>query len=118
MQNYPPDIDQLEHAASAGDELAGVKLASRLLEKPGDEELLVPGDYTTGHVHGGAERQNFDGSGRAFGALTSDSLIRCIKRRIADLSGRPVEVIEPSSVIRYQPGQQYHLHVDYFTACR
>ncbi|MFU8831130.1 MAG: 2OG-Fe(II) oxygenase [Wenzhouxiangella sp.] len=87
---------------------------ARILTMTG-EELLVPGDYTTGHVHGGAERKNFDGSGRAFGALTSDALIRCIERRIAELSERPVEVVEPSSVIRYQPGQQYHLHVDYFS---
>ncbi len=87
---------------------------ARMLAMAG-ENLLVPGDYTTGTVHGGAERRFFDGSGKAFGALMSDAVIRCIERRIAEAAGCEIAAIEPCSVIRYQPGQQYRPHVDYFS---
>jgi TPR repeat protein len=76
--------------------------------------LMPPEQYTGGHVHGAAENRFFSGKGMAFGALTSDAMIRCIERRVADWTEWSPDAIEPSSVIAYRPGQEYRPHVDYF----
>jgi len=76
--------------------------------------LMGPEQYAGAGAHGQAEIQYFDGKGMSFGALTSDSIIRCIERRIGSVMQWDPEAIEPLSVIAYQPGQQYHDHVDYF----
>lgn len=76
--------------------------------------LMRPEQYTGGDAHGAAENRFFSGSGMAFGALTSDAMIRCIERRVAQATGWAPDAIEPSSVIVYRPGQEYRPHVDFF----
>jgi prolyl 4-hydroxylase len=39
-----------------------------------------------------------------------------IEQRIAAQTNWNLQALEPSSVIRYQPGHEYRSHVDYFTA--
>lgn len=77
--------------------------------------LMEPQKYTASDAHGAAENQFFNGTGMAFGALTSDVMVRCIERRIAERTDWRMEAVEPSSVICYKPGQEYRPHVDYFT---
>lgn len=77
--------------------------------------LMAPQSYTADDAHGAAENQFFSGTGMAFGALTSDVMVRCIERRIAERTDWQLDAVEPSSVICYKPGQEYKTHVDYFT---
>lgn len=76
--------------------------------------LMEPEKYTADDAHGAAENQFFTGKGMAFGALTTDVMVRCIERRIAESTGWELHAVEPSSVISYKPGQEYRTHVDYF----
>jgi len=79
------------------------------------DALRPPADYTGSTVNGAVENFLFTGHGRPFGALTTDSVIRVLEHRAASLTGWTIDRIEPSSVIRYQPGQEYRPHVDYFS---
>ena|GEM_PF-526699 len=76
--------------------------------------LMEPHKYTAADAHGAAENEFFTGKGMAFGALTSDVMVRCIERRIAESTDWEIDAVEPSSVISYKPGQEYRPHVDYF----
>ncbi|MCA1778188.1 MAG: hypothetical protein LC637_02035, partial [Xanthomonadaceae bacterium] len=79
------------------------------------DALQEPQQYTSGTVNGSYENRFFSGTGKAFGALSSDAVVRVLERRIADSMGWTPEAMEPSSVICYQAGQEYKPHVDYFT---
>lgn len=76
--------------------------------------MAAPGSYTAADAHGAAENQHFNGQGMSFGALTSDAMVRCIERRIAERTDWTPDAVEPSSVISYRPGEEYRPHVDYF----
>lgn len=68
-----------------------------------------PGDNDAGEV------THFNGSGSPIGALHTDPVVRMLEWRVAALAEWPCDAIEPSSIIRYEPGQEYKPHVDYFT---
>lgn len=77
--------------------------------------LEAPEKYTSSSVNGAYENQYFSGTGKNFGALSSDAVVRCIERRIAERTDWRADALEPSSVICYGPGQEYRPHVDYFS---
>jgi len=79
-------------------------------------ELAPPETYTTAASNSQTENSFFTGLGRSFGALSSDTVVRTIERRIAAATDWDLTALEPSSVIRYQPGHEYRPHVDYFTS--
>ena len=79
-------------------------------------ELAPAASYTTSASNSQTENTYFTGLGRSFGALSSDTVVRMIERRIAAHTDWDLSALEPSSVIRYQPGHEYRPHVDYFTA--
>lgn len=65
-----------------------------------------------------AETLMFDGQGHAFGALQSDAVVRTLEHRLRELTGWTPAAMEPCSIIRYLPGQQYQPHVDSFSAAQ
>ena len=79
--------------------------------------LTLPHEYRTGRsANDDAELASFSGSGRPLGAMHADPVVRMLERRLATMSDWPVTALEPCSIVRYQPGEEYRLHVDYFTA--
>jgi prolyl 4-hydroxylase len=65
-----------------------------------------------------AELLQFSGVGAPIKVLDADPVIRMLEQRLAAMAQWPVEAMEPCSIIRYQAGQQYEPHVDYFTAAQ
>lgn len=68
-----------------------------------------PGDNDAGEV------THFNGSGSPIGSLHTDPVVRMLECRVAELAAWSCDAIEPSSIIRYEPGQEYKPHVDFFT---
>ncbi len=78
--------------------------------------LAVPADYRTGRsANDDAELESFSGRGHAFGAMHTDAVVRVLEHRIATTTSWSPGSMEPSSVIRYQPGEEYRPHVDFFS---
>lgn len=78
--------------------------------------LTLPHEYRTGRsANDDAELASFSGSGRPLGAMHADPVVRMLERRLAVMSDWPVTALEPCSIVRYRPGEEYRLHVDYFT---
>jgi prolyl 4-hydroxylase len=50
--------------------------------------------------------------GAVIGPTREDPVIRALNRRIAAISGTPVDHGEPLSVLRYAPSQHYRPHLD------
>ena len=73
-----------------------------------------PGDYQLNTRNGALEASLFDGAGRSLGGLDSDTVTRVVERRLADCFDVTPDRIEPISIIRYRPGEEYRAHVDYF----
>ncbi len=78
--------------------------------------MMTPEQYSAQGVRGGAESQFFNGTGMAFGTADSDTVVRCIERRVSAWTGWDMAAIDPCSVISYKPGQEYRPHVDYYEA--
>lgn len=76
--------------------------------------MMNPEQYAGQGVRGGAETKFFNGRGMAFGTLDSDTVVRCIERRVSAFTDWDMKEIDPSSVISYKPNQEYRPHVDYF----
>jgi TPR repeat protein len=76
--------------------------------------LAQPEQYTGKTLSGLTENSHFTGRGCPLGALSSDAVVRTIEQRIAQHSGHTVDTIEPCSIIAYEPGEEYHPHVDFF----
>ena len=77
---------------------------------------LVPADqYRKRGANDDSELENFNGLGRPIGSLHSDAVVRQIERRIASMTNWSVAALEPCSIIRYQPGEEYRPHVDSFS---
>ena len=51
------------------------------------------------------------------GGRHDDAVVKRIRARIAHLSGYPVSLLEPLQVVRYEQGQKYEGHHDFFDVC-
>ncbi|KOO30129.1 procollagen-proline dioxygenase [Chrysochromulina tobinii] len=51
------------------------------------------------------------------GGRLDDAVVKRIRARIARFSGFPVDHLEPLQVVRYERGQKYEGHHDYFDVC-
>jgi len=51
------------------------------------------------------------------GGSRDDDIVRKVRARIARFSGYPVDHIEPLQVVRYEQGQKYEGHHDFFDVC-
>lgn len=80
------------------------------------DSMAPPDAYKGITANSEAETIYFSGRGRPLGALSSDTVVRMLERRIARTTDWSVEALEPCSVISYEPGQEYQPHVDFFDA--
>ena len=64
------------------------------------------------------ENQHFTGSMAALQMDLCDPVVRAVERRVGAAFGLPASHVEPLSVLRYQGGNSYAPHVDYFDAAR
>jgi len=62
-----------------------------------------------------AELASFSGRGHPLGAMRTDSVVRILEHRVATATRCSIAALEPSSVICYQPGEEYRRHVDFFS---
>ena len=100
---------------ATSDAFATREECDHLVHKMG-ESLRRASDYRRGRrANDDAEVQYFSGSGQPVGALATDSVVRVMEERVARMTGWPADALEPCSVIRYEPGEEYQPHVDYFT---
>jgi len=51
------------------------------------------------------------------GGRHDDAIVKRIRNRIARFSGYPVDLLEPLQVVRYERGQKYEGHHDFFDVC-
>lgn len=80
------------------------------------QSLRQASDYRrSGSANDDAEILYFNGRGDSVGAMQSDSVVRTPDRRVATATDWPVESLEPCSVVRYLPGEEYRPHVDFFS---
>jgi prolyl 4-hydroxylase len=79
-----------------------------------DPQLGDPTRYARGHAY--ADVGLFDGEGVPLTPTATDLVVRHIERRVRAATGASQQRLEPFSVVRYLPGQQYKAHVDYFSA--
>ena len=79
--------------------------------------LRRAGEYRRGgRANDDAEVLHFSGTGHPVGPMGADSVVRVMEQRIAGMAGWSLRALEPASVIRYVPGEEYRSHVDYFSA--
>lgn len=80
--------------------------------------MLVPAERyrKRGSVNDDAEVLAFSGRGSPLGPMHSDAVIRRLESRLITETGWPPAALEPCSIIRYLPGEEYRPHVDYFEA--
>lgn len=64
------------------------------------------------------ENLHFTGSMAALQMDLCDPVVRVVERRVGAAFGMPASHVEPLSVLRYQGGNSYAPHVDYFDAAR
>ena len=61
------------------------------------------------------ELASFSGRGAVIDALHADAVVRLLESRIAGLTDWPVDALEPCSIVRYAPGEEYRPHADFIT---
>lgn len=64
------------------------------------------------------ENRAFTGSMAALQTVLCDAVVRQVERRVGAVFRLPASQVEPLSVLRYQGGNSYASHVDYFDAAR
>lgn len=64
------------------------------------------------------ENLAFTGHMSALKTVLCDAVVRQVERRVAAVFGLPASHVEPLTVLRYQGGERYAPHVDYFDAPR
>lgn len=64
------------------------------------------------------ENLAFTGNMAALRTVLCDAAVRNVERRVAAVFNLPPSRVEPLTVLRYQGGQHYAAHVDYFDASR
>lgn len=78
--------------------------------------LRKAGEYRrAGRDNDDAEALYFSGSGQAINAMAATSVVRIVEQRIARMTDWSPRALEPCSVIRYLPGEEYRPHVDFFS---
>lgn len=77
--------------------------------------LSRPGAYRRSGANDDAETVSFNGSGSPIGVMHTDPVVRTLEQRIAGMTDWSMDALEPCSIIRYQSGEQYRPHVDFFT---
>lgn len=77
-------------------------------------EMRKPDEYRLGG-EAYADLDLFDGTGSSLGPIHSDTVVRFLERRIVRMTGHSMDALEPCSIIRYLPREEYRRHVDYFT---
>lgn len=78
--------------------------------------LLRPDQSGRRHsANDASEIEQFDGQVRPLRPLETDAVVRLLQHRAVSTLGWRARDLEPSSVIRYAPGNAYDVHVDYFT---
>jgi len=88
---------------------------AHLMGRVGDS-LAQPREYRRkSSINDDAEIENFSGRGRPLGAMHTDAVVRCLERRIAEMTQWPIDAFEPCSIIRYQSSEEYRPHVDFFS---
>lgn len=79
-----------------------------------DPQLGDPTRYARGAAY--ADVGLFDGEGVPLTPTVMDPIVRHLERRVRAATAATQDRLEPFSVVRYLPGQQYKAHVDYFSA--
>ena len=87
---------------------------AHLIHKVG-ASLRRPDAYLKSGSNDASEQRQFNGLGHPPGALHADAVTRMIERRIAGMTGWTMQALEPHSVIRYEPGNEYRPHVDSYS---
>ncbi|MBC7990946.1 MAG: 2OG-Fe(II) oxygenase [Luteimonas sp.] len=78
--------------------------------------LTLPHEYRiSDSANDDAELISFSGRGRPLGAMHSDAVVRLLERRTASMADWSMAALEMCSIIRYQPGEEYRPHVDFFS---
>lgn len=78
--------------------------------------LSVPQAYRTGRsANDDAELQSFSGRGSPLGVMHGDAVVRLLEQRLAAMAEWPIAALEPCSIVCYRPGEEYRLHVDFFS---
>lgn len=97
------------------DDFATREECAWLVHKVADS-LLRPDQSGRRHsANDASEIEQFDGQVRPLRPLETDAVVRMLQHRAVRTLGWRARDLEPSSVIRYVPGNAYDAHVDYFT---
>jgi len=87
---------------------------AHLMHKAGSS-LRPPEGYLKAGANDESERRQFNGQGHPRNVLDADGVVRMVERRIAAMAGWTMQALEPHSVIRYLPGNEYKPHVDSYS---
>jgi hypothetical protein len=87
---------------------------AHLMHKVGGS-LARAREFVRGGDNDESEIENFNGSGRPLGPMHTDAVVRILEARIAGMTAWRMDALEPCSIIRYEAGEEYRPHVDYFT---
>lgn len=87
---------------------------AHLMHKVADS-LTRARDFVRGGDNDDSEITNFNGSGRPLGPMHSDAVVRSLEARIAGMTDWRRDALEPCSIIRYEAGEEYRPHVDFFS---
>jgi len=79
-------------------------------------EIAMP-LFSRSPVRGSVTRVRTSTTAMLGGAISRDPTVQAVRHRIARFSGYAEPLIEPLQVVRYQQGQKYEGHHDFFDVC-
>jgi hypothetical protein len=88
---------------------------AHLMNKVKNELTEPSAYYGSGSANDDAELLRFTGRGCPINAMRSDSVVRELEHRLAQMTAGSIAAMEPCSIVHYQVGQEYQPHVDFFT---